>query len=80
MNILIFDDFLLKFDIEIKAISNIDLMRIEKRISLTQKEVIMRDEEMKTIKNTDHNIIVKIHTNEGTHWVLVISRDRLGGT
>ena len=79
MNVLTFDDFLVKSNIEKRAMRNIDLLRIGEQISITPIEVIMRDEEMKTIKNIDHNLIVNIQPNEGIHWALVISRDRFGG-
>ena len=50
--------------------------RIGEKTSLTPIELKMRD---KTRKNIDHNIIVIFHLDEVTHWVLVISRDMLGG-
>ena len=60
--------------------SSFDLMRIGEQMSRTPIEKIMRNEEIKTIKNKDHNIIVNLPPNEVTHWVSVILGDRLGKT
>ena len=39
----------------------------------------MREDEPKKNEYKDHNIIVNLQPKEVTHWVLVISRDRLKG-
>ena len=52
--------------------SKIDRVGIGEQISLTPVVVTMRDEEIKTNKNIDHKIIVNLHPNGGTHWVLGI--------
>ena len=36
----------------------------------------MRDQSPKTIKNDKHNIIIKLHQTDGTHWILVIKREK----
>ena len=58
--------------------SNIDLKIRGEQISLIPKGVLNRDEEPKTIKYKNHNISVNLHPNEGSHWDLVISGERLG--
>ena len=35
----------------------------------------MRDENPKTIRELNFNIIVNLHPTDGTHWVLVIRRE-----
>ena len=72
MNVLTFDDIHVKYNIENKAMSNTVLKRIGEQIILTPIGDMIRDEEIKTHQNIDHNIIVSLHPNEGSHWVLVI--------
>ena len=59
--------------------SNINLPNIGEQISIIPLEVIMRDEEPKTIRNIDQNIIVNLNPTEGTLCVLVLSKNCLGG-
>ena len=35
----------------------------------------MRDENPKTIRELNFNIIVNLHPTDGTHWVLIIRRE-----
>ena len=49
--------------------SDIRLKNIGKDISLIPIEIVMRDENPKTIKELNFNIIVNIHPTDGTHWV-----------
>ena len=78
MNVLSFGLFFVKYNIEIKNMSNIDTINIGEQICLTPMEFIMRDDEPETSEDKDHKTIVKLDPNQGTHWVLVISKDRLG--
>ena len=55
--------------------SDIRIKDIGKDISLTPIEIVMRDENPKTIRELNFNIIVNLHHTDGTHWVLVIRRD-----
>ena len=64
MLILTFEEFINKFSIDIKAMSNIRIGDIGKDKSLTPI----------TINDDDFNIIVNLHPTDGTHWVLVIRR------
>ena len=54
--------------------SNIRLADIGKDISLTPKEIIMRDQKPVSVANPKFNIIVNLHPTGGTHCVLVIRR------
>ena len=47
--------------------SIIYFMKIGEQISLTPIEVVMRDEWPKSIGIIDHNIIVSLQSNGGTH-------------
>ena len=78
MKVLTFDDIHVKYNFENKAMSNTDLMRKGEQIILTPG-FMMRYEEINIYRNIDHSIIVNLHPNEGRYWVLVISRDKLGG-
>ena len=42
---------------------------IGENISLTPIEIVMRDEMPLPINNNDFNIVVSLHTTDGTHWV-----------
>ena len=48
--------------------SNIDLIYLE-HISLTPKQLIMRDGEPKTVEYGHRDVIVNLHPNRGTHCV-----------
>ena len=74
MLILTFEEFINKFDIDNKAMTNIRIEDIGKDISLTPIEILMRDETPLTINDDDFNIIINLHPTDGTHWVLVIRR------
>ena len=54
--------------------SNIKVEDIVKDISLTPIETVMRDQTPVTINDSNINIIVSLHSTDGTHWVLVIRR------
>ena len=72
MLILTFEEFNNKFNIDNNAMSDIRIKDIGKNISLTPTEIVMRDENPKTIRELNFNIIVNLHPTEGTHWVLGI--------
>ena len=62
--------------------NDIRIKDIGKDISLTPIEIVMRDQSLKTIRETasliyepNFNIIVNLHPTDGTHWVLVIRRE-----
>ena len=74
MLILTFEEFNNKFNIDNNAMSEIRIKDIGKDISLTPTEIVMRDENPKTIRELNFNIIVNLHPTDGTHWVLVIRR------
>ena len=46
-----------------------------KDLSLTPIEIVMRDQTPDNTSETNFNIIVNLHPTDGTHWVLVITRD-----
>ena len=71
MLILTFEEFNNKFNIDNNAMSDIRT----KDITLTPIEIVMRDENPKTIRELNFNIIVNLHPTDGTHWVLVIRRE-----
>ena len=75
MLILTFEEFNNKFNIDIIAISNIRIKDAGKDISLTLIEIVMRDETPDSIREPNFNIIVNLHTTDGTHWVSVIRRE-----
>ena len=64
--ILTFEDFSNKF-----CIADLD-----RDINLMPIEIVMRGQTQFTINDNNLNIIVKLHPTEGTHWVLVIWRER----
>ena len=55
--------------------SDIRLKDIGKDISLTPIEIVMRDENPKTIRELNFDIIVNLHPTDGTHWVSVTRRE-----
>ena len=75
MLILTSEEFNNKFNIDNNAMSDIRIKDIGKDISLTPIEIVMRDENPKTIRELNFNIIVNLHPTDGTHWVLVIRRE-----
>ena len=75
MLILTFEEFNNKFNIDNNAMSDIRIKDIGKDISLTPIEIVMRDENPKIIRELNFNIIVNLHPTDGTHWLLVISRE-----
>ena len=75
MLILTFEEFNNKYNIDNEAMSDIRIKDIDKDISLTTIEIVMRDEILNMISEHNLNIIVNLHPTDGTHWVLVIRRD-----
>ena len=75
MLILTFEEFNNKFHIDNNDMSDIRIKDTGKDISLTPIEIVMRDENQKTIRELNFNIIVNQHPTDGTHWVLVIRRE-----
>ena len=75
MLILNFEEFDNKFNIDDNAMSDIRIKYIGKDINLTPIEIVMRDENPKTISELNFNIIVNLHPTDGTHWVFVIRRE-----
>ena len=82
MLILTFEEFNNKLNIDNSAMSDIRIKDIGKDISLTPIEIVMRDQNPKTIRKpdsqtyeTNSNIIVNLQPTDGTHWVLVIRRE-----
>ena len=75
MLILTFEEFNNKFNIDNNAMSDIRIKDIGKDISLTPIEIVMRDDKPEMVNEPNSNIIVNLHPNEGTHWVLVIRRE-----
>ena len=75
MLILTFEEFNDKFNIDNNAMSDIRIKDIGKDISLTSIKVVMRDENPKTIRELNFNVILNLHPTDGTHWVLVIRRE-----
>ena len=71
---LTFEEFTVRFSIDIKPMSNIKIGDIGNDISLTQIEIVMRDQTPNNINKNNFNIIVNLHPSDGTHWVLVIRR------
>ena len=75
MLILTFEEFNNNFNIDDNAMSDIRIKDIGKDISLTQIEIVMRDQSPKTICEPNSNIVVNLHPTDGTHWVLVTRRE-----
>ena len=75
MLILSFEELNNEFDIDNEPMSNIRIEDIGKGISLTPIEIVMRDQTPEMIMENNVNIIVNLHPNDGTHWVLVIRRE-----
>ena len=75
MLILTFDEFNNEFDIDNKAMRNIRVEDIGKDISQNPVEIVMRDQKPDSIKESNFNIVVKLHPTDGTHWVLVLRRE-----
>ena len=75
MFFLTFEEFNNKFNIDDNAMSDIRIKDIGKDISLTPIEIVMRDENPKTIRELNFNFIVNLHPTDGTHWVLIIRRE-----
>ena len=73
---LTFEEFINKFNIDNKAMSNIEIECIVKNISLTPIEIVMRDQTPVNINDSNFNIIGNLHPIDGssTHWVLDIRR------
>ena len=67
MLILTFEEFINKFNIDNNAMSDIRIKYIGKDISITPIEIVMRDENPKTIRELNFNIIVNLHSTDGTH-------------
>ena len=80
MLILTSEEFNNKFNIDNNAMSDIRKKDIGKDISLTPNKIVMRDKTPDNINEPNFNFIVNLHPTEGTHWVLVIRRDRSGST
>ena len=74
MLILTFEEFNNKFNIDNNAMSDIRIKDIGKDISLTPIEIVLRDENPDNINDNNFNIIVNLHPNDSTHWVLDIRR------
>ena len=55
--------------------SNIEIENIGRDISSIPVEILMRDQIRETIRSTRFNIIVNLHSNDGTHWVLDIRKN-----
>ena len=60
---LTFEEFINKFGIDNKAMSNIRIEDIGNDISLTPFEIVMRDKTPDNINENNFNIIVKLHPN-----------------
>ena len=75
MLILTFEEFNNKFGNDNKAMSNIRIEDIDKDISLTPIEIVMRDQKPDNTRETNFNIFINLHPTDGTHWVLVIRRE-----
>ena len=75
MLILTFEEFNNKFNNDNNAMSDIRIKDIGKDISVTPIENVMRDENPKTIRELNFNIIVNLHPTDGSHWVSVIRRE-----
>ena len=75
MLILTFEEFNNKFNIDNNAMSDIRIKDIGRDISITPIEIVMRDDKPEMVSEPNSNIIVNLHPNEGTHWVLVIRRE-----
>ena len=75
MLILTFEEFNNKFNIDNNAMSDIRIKDIDKDISLTPIEIVMRDDKLDNTNETNFNINVNLHPTDGTNWVLVIRRE-----
>ena len=78
MIILTFKEFNDRYNVEKKAMSNIEIEDICRDISLLIRiETVMRDQTPKTIEDAEYNIIKILHPTDGTHWILVIKERKL---
>ena len=75
MLILTFEEINNKFNIDNNALSDIRIKGIGKDISLTPIEIVTRDDKLDNTSETNFNIFVSLHPTDGTHWVLVITRE-----
>ena len=73
--ILSFEEFNNKFGIDSKAMSNIRVEDIGKKISLTPIEIIMKDQKPVSVANPVLNVIVNLHPTDGKHQVWNIRRE-----
>ena len=69
---LTFEEFIIRFSIDNKPMSDIKIGDIRKDMSITPIEIVMRDRTPNKIIENNFNIIVNLHPYDGTHWVLVI--------
>ena len=74
MLILCFEEIINDFGTDNEPMSNIRIKDIGKDISLTAKEIIMRDAKPEMINENNFNIIVNLRPTDGFHRVLFISR------
>ena len=69
------EEFIIKFSFDNKAMSNIQIGNIARGISLIPIEIVMRNQTLDIISDSDFNIIVNLHPADGTHWLLFIRRE-----
>ena len=62
-----FEEFNSKYNIENKAISTIEIENIGRGISLIPIEIVIRDQTLVNLNETNFKIIVKLHPTDGTH-------------
>ena len=48
---------------------------MEKDISLTPIEIVMRDQTQDNTSESNVNIFINLYPTDGTHWVLVMRRE-----
>ena len=76
MFILTFEEFENKFYIDNESISNIKIEDEGRDINLTPTVIVMRDQKPDNFNDNKFKIIFNLHPTDGTHWVLVIGREK----
>ena len=66
---MIFNDFVRKYDLQNKATSNIKIQQVLSSLSLNEMGIYLRDGPFKSDTG-----IVNLHQSRGTHWVCYINR------
>ena len=70
-----FEEFIIRFSIDNKPMSIIEIVDMGKDISITPIEIVKKYQTPDSNNDNNFNIRVNLHPSDGTHWVLVERRD-----